>query len=97
MIERAAILTDSGAIEPRFLPERILRRDLEPGVTTPAGSMAVHFVPGKDTLESLERTMILRAMEQARGVKAEAARLLGISRFQLLRRLEKFGIEPGGE
>jgi len=48
------------------------------------------FVPGVDTLESLERRLIVQALEHANGVKSEAARLLGISRFQLTRRLEKF-------
>jgi two-component system response regulator PilR (NtrC family) len=54
------------------------------------------FVPGIDTLESLERRIIREAMARARGVKTEAARLLGISRFQLLRRLEKFGLRIEG-
>jgi DNA-binding NtrC family response regulator len=50
-----------------------------------------------DTLESLERRLGMQALDQARGVKAEAARLLGISRFQLLRRLEKLRLAEGAD
>jgi len=44
-------------------------------------------------LESVERQLIERAMAQARGVKAEAARLLGIKPSALYYKLEKYGLE----
>ena len=50
------------------------------------------FVPGIDTLGGLEQRMIRQAMKRARNVRTEAAKLLGISRYQLLRRMEKYGI-----
>jgi DNA-binding NtrC family response regulator len=37
--------------------------------------------------------MIRQAMTRARNVRTEAARLLGISRYQLLRRMQKFGMK----
>ena len=37
--------------------------------------------------------MIHHALMQTKGIKAEAAKLLGISRYQLLRRMEKYGIK----
>ncbi len=89
VIERAIILTDSDTIEPRHLPERILRRDSDPRRSSTRPSLPFDFIPGVDTLETLEFKMIRNALDQAHGVKSEAARLLGISRFQLLRRLEK--------
>jgi len=55
------------------------------------------FVPGVDTLETLEQRMIRQAMQRAGNVRTEAAKLLGISRYQLLRRMEKYGIKPEGE
>ncbi len=96
VIERALILGDSGRVELRHLPERVLRGD-GVDVPIPAGTMPVDFVPGVDTLETVERRMIREALDRAGGVKAEAARLLGISRFRLLRRLERLGMKDGGE
>jgi DNA-binding NtrC family response regulator len=92
VVERALILGDSGTVELRNLPERVLRGD---GVDSPipAGTMPVDFVPGVDTLEMVERRMIREALDRAGGVKAEAARLLGISRFRLLRRLDRLGMK----
>lgn len=44
-------------------------------------------------LQQVERELVQRAVSQARGNKAQAARLLGIPRARLLRRLEHLGIE----
>jgi DNA-binding NtrC family response regulator len=100
VIERAVILSDGQRLELGHLPERMFaqRIDLvgaggpEAG---PRGAVAIDFVPGVDTMESLERKMIVRALETTGGARAEAARMLGISRFQLLRRLQKYGLAQG--
>ncbi len=49
--------------------------------------------PGLPTLElaELERLAVEEALRQSRGNRAEAARLLGISRYALLRRLKRQG------
>ena len=44
-------------------------------------------------VERLERAMIVRALERARGNRAEAARTLGIHRQLLYRKLGQYGIE----
>jgi len=44
-------------------------------------------------LVEVERELLQRAMKQAKGNKAHAARLLGISRPRLLRRISQLGIE----
>lgn len=44
-------------------------------------------------LESTERELVSRALKQAGGNKSQAARLLGINRARLLRRLNHLGIE----
>jgi DNA-binding NtrC family response regulator len=44
-------------------------------------------------LETLERMAILRALEKAQGVQSTAARLLGITRQALDRRLKKYHLE----
>ena len=92
IIERAVILCDDSEIEPRHLPERMLQRTATASSTPVPGAIPVDFVPGIDTLESLEMKMIQHALKISGGMKTEASRLLGISRFQLLRRLEKYGM-----
>ncbi len=52
-----------------------------------APGKSVSFVLGKDTLADVERVLISEAMSAAGGNKTQAAALLGISRFQLLRKL----------
>jgi len=90
IIERAVILAEDGRVETRHLPRRVLSQvATRPG---PAESVPLDFRPGLDTLEDLERKMILHALRRSGGVKTEAARLLGISRFQLMRRMERHGI-----
>ena len=43
-------------------------------------------------LEEIEQELLRRALQQAKGNKAHTARLLGIDRARLLRRLEYFRI-----
>ncbi|MBZ0234109.1 MAG: sigma-54 dependent transcriptional regulator [Deltaproteobacteria bacterium] len=45
-----------------------------------------------DILDDLERQLIVKAYEKARGVKTETARLLGIKTSALYYKLEKYGI-----
>ena len=97
IIERAVIMTDSDHIELRHLPQRVLAADSHARRPTGPSSLPFDFVPGIDTLESLEKRMIKQALGRAGNVKAEAARQLGISRYQLLRRMEKYGIQHEGD
>jgi Nif-specific regulatory protein len=45
------------------------------------------------SLQDLERTAILEALQRTHGHKARAAALLGLTRFQLYTRLKRYGIE----
>jgi DNA-binding NtrC family response regulator len=100
IIERAVILAESGRIGVDHLPERVLEPRSAPAA---AGSLTmtlpgVDFIPGVDTMEALERKLIHGALARAGGAKTEAARLLGLSRFQLLRRMQKYEMTtPGGD
>ncbi len=89
VIERAAILAPAGEITADLLPARMR----EAPRATPAGDgITVAFRPGTDTLDGMERKLLEEALRLADGKKARAAELLGISRFALLRRVEKYGL-----
>lgn len=94
LIERAVILTQSGRLELKHLPQRLLGpgRD-EASDLAPSRAM----VSGADSLQEVEARMIRQAMSRAGNVRTRAAKLLGISRFQLLRRMRKFRMnaQPG--
>jgi two-component system NtrC family response regulator len=97
VIERAVILASDGEITPEHLPERLREaprtpRPLKLGMTESSGGLTLEFRPGEDTLDDLERRLLEEALRMAGGKKAKAAEILGISRFALLRRVEKFGL-----
>ena len=96
VIERACLLadgplltgTDIDACLPHesYRPTRRRRRRRARGPT-----WAEH--PEPPLLATVERDHILRALQHARGNKKAAARLLGVSRRALYRRLERLGLE----
>jgi DNA-binding NtrC family response regulator len=90
IMERAVILTESSRIELKHLPDRIFSATSEPPVER---DRSVQAVPGVDHLADVEVRMIQQAMSRAGNVRTEAAKMLGISRFQLLRRMQKFGLK----
>jgi Nif-specific regulatory protein len=45
-------------------------------------------------VNSIERNMILRALEKTGGVRSKAAELLGLNRTTLIEKIKKMGIEP---
>jgi DNA-binding NtrC family response regulator len=54
---------------------------------------AVEHIKLDEFLVEIERELIQQAMQRARGNKAKAARMLGVSRPRLLRRLVQLGLE----
>jgi DNA-binding NtrC family response regulator len=98
VIERAVILAGGGELTLETLPERVLeaparcepaRSDLPVLTDGSPDSLRLSFKPGRDTLESVEKSLIEEALRRTGGNKARAAGLLGISRFALMRRLAK--------
>ncbi len=89
VLERATILCDGGLISAEHLPAELSRREEASRSAAPA------FPAGGVDLQVVERDLIVKALDTSRNNRAHAARLLGISRAQLYRRLQKHGLEPG--
>ncbi len=85
VIERAVILTDDDVIHGHHLP---------PTLQTAEASNTVMKGTLTETLERVEREMIVEALKNNRGNKAKAARQLGISECLMGLRVEKYGIDP---
>jgi len=84
IMERALALCDGHTIRTRDLPEDLGRVDL-------------HIFERPDshlmTLEELERDYIRHVLHLSGGVKGDAARVLGIDRASLWRRMKKYDLE----
>jgi transcriptional regulator with GAF, ATPase, and Fis domain len=50
------------------------------------------FPAGGVNLEAIERSLVVKALTQARHNKTRAAKLLGLTRAQLYSRIEKYGL-----
>jgi two-component system, NtrC family, response regulator HydG len=93
VIEQALVFADGAEITPDALPEALRMTEgprLQAETTelpVPTGQMAL-----PDLLDDLEKQLILKAYTQAKGVKTETARLLGIKTSALYYKLEKYGI-----
>lgn len=93
-LERAAIVCEGNVIEPEHLP--ILTHPARGSIqVTGEDELLVRLGEGF-RLEELERALVQRAMELAKGNKSRAARLLGLSRGALRWRLKQLGGGGGG-
>ena len=87
VIERAAIVTDSGEIGPEHLPAAMES-------TRPAHiSLPDKDIDFDEEMERFERQLILHAYEKSDKVKARTAKMLGIDRNRLRYKLKKYGID----
>jgi len=82
-IERVMILEDTSQIEYGMLPAAIRgERDEAPN--------------GPPTLEDMERDYILQVLKEEGGNMSQAAKVLGISRHTIMRKMEKWGMKGEG-
>ncbi len=93
VVERALVLADGGVLESSDLPFLPVEGTLsaQNGGTVPAlpsGGLDLNRA-----VEGMEEKLLRQALDQAQGVKAEAARLLGLKPSALYYKLEKYGIE----
>jgi len=94
-MEGAVVLSRGERILPRDLPAHV--RANEPagvfhGSAAGAGSGPAPGV-STDTLKNAEREAIIRALQEAKGNRTEAAKRLGISRRTMHRKLNEFHLE----
>ncbi len=68
----------------------------QPGTRTDGAAygLSVDFDKGGASLEEVERSLIMQALEHTRGNISQAARLLGLSRGSFRYRIERAGLEP---
>jgi len=82
-IERAFALSSEPAISVDNLPPAVLRR---------GGDSSVDPFAEPVPMDEMEKRNILAALQRSGGNKNEAARLLGIDRQRLYRKIEKYGL-----
>ncbi|HEY2040043.1 MAG TPA: sigma-54 dependent transcriptional regulator [Edaphobacter sp.] len=86
VLERMLVLSSSNLVTEADLPEEIQR-------LPPDNSLFWIELPEEGvSLEAVERELILRALEQAKGNQTKAAKYLDISRRTLIYRMEKHGL-----
>jgi len=92
MIERLAVLSQSGTIEVSDLPERLLLRPVS------ADQTEAHFIAFSDQgvnlsreLEQFENRLIVGALRQANGITSKAAQLLHVNRTTLVEKMKRKG------
>ncbi|MFV0350125.1 MAG: sigma-54-dependent transcriptional regulator [Halodesulfovibrio sp.] len=86
LIERAVVLCDGSTIEARHLPQEFHK----------AAAMTHHDVQtdeGLLPLTEVERRHILKVLEHVQHSKGQAAKILGIDRATLWRKLQRYGID----
>jgi transcriptional regulator with GAF, ATPase, and Fis domain len=88
-IERAVILADGGVIRAEHLPVNSPKQPAAGALDSPATAA---FPVGGVNLEAIEKSLVVKALSQARHNKTRAAKLLGLTRAQLYSRIEKYGL-----
>jgi len=89
-VQQAMVFAEGERIQAGELPPAL--RQAPAGLPVPSGDRSLNEI-----LEELERQLVTDAFSRARGVKAEAARLLGLKPSALYYKLEKYGIVRPGE
>ncbi len=84
-LERAAIMTKNGVIEPSHLPERVKE--------APAPALVNDQSPSNPSMEVIERAYIKWVLQAEGGNKTRAAEVLGIDPSTLYRKLNRYGID----
>lgn len=96
LLERAANLTQDHYIDVMQLPEPLSTR-VQLNIDEPARSFASSKALSNDSfvssMEKTEKELILTALREANGNKAQASRILGISRTWLYAKMKKYQLK----
>ncbi len=93
-IERVMILADGNRVTAKYLPIRISEGGALPVPMSDAqGNGGVQLPAGGTSLYDVERDLIRQALDQARGNKTAAAKLLRITRDTLRYKVKKYNLE----
>ena len=87
VIERAILVAKGSEITVADLPEALRVETVESILASPE-----LFVPANQTLAQIEKMAIVQALQQSRGNKLEAARVLGLYRPTLYSKMKKYAI-----
>jgi len=86
-IERASVLRRGEAITPAELPDKLRKEKAS------VGNIILNLSDEGISLEDLEKTLIIKALEKHKGNQTRAAEYLGITRPTLIYRMDKYGIK----
>jgi two-component system, NtrC family, response regulator AtoC len=88
VVERSVLLSDDALLQVGDLPPEV-------GQPRPAEKAPmVELGPDGLDMDTLERTLLERALQRAGGNRTAAGELLGMSRHQIRNRLKKYGLTP---
>jgi two-component system NtrC family response regulator len=87
VIERASVLKRGTLITREELPEKLTKE--KPGVE----DIILNLPERGISLEDLEKSLIIKALDKHKGNQTRAAEYLGITRPTLIYRMEKFGLK----
>ena len=93
LIERLSILHPEGVIESQALPAPYGGSRLPPRQAAQAVDLGAAGLDLKEHLSAIERDLIGRAMQQAEGTVAKAAKLLNLQRTTLVEKLRKYELQ----
>ncbi|MBW3629208.1 MAG: sigma-54 dependent transcriptional regulator [Gemmatimonadetes bacterium] len=95
VIERATLLADGREVQPCHLTIQHRTRATLSDAGTPVAE--IRIPPQGKSLDDIEREAICLTLELARGNQSATARILGISRPTLARKLRRYGLSGGGD
>jgi DNA-binding NtrC family response regulator len=93
VVERALVLAEGATLDLADLPFLPVEGSLAAGAAVTEAALPTGGLDLNRAVEGMEEKLLRQALDRAEGVKAEAARLLGLKPSALYYKLEKYGIE----